>query len=104
MFTKILVPLDGSDTAEAVLQYVREIASRTKAEVVLVTAVQQVGVWDATLTLQVLDKEEELALEYLQSKVAELAAAGGVNVRARVTRGDAAEAILTVADDEKASL
>ena len=103
MFTKILVPLDGSDTAEAVLPFVQEIASRTKAEVVLVTAVQQVGVWDATLTLQVLDKEEEIAQEYLHNKVGDLSVAG-LKVRARVTRGDAAEAILSVAEDEQASL
>jgi len=35
MYKKILVPLDGSETAEAVLPYVEEVAARVNAEVML---------------------------------------------------------------------
>ncbi len=104
MFKKLLIPLDGSDTAEAILPHAREIASKAAAEIVLVTAVQQVGIWDATLTLQVLEREEELAQEYLETKAKDLKAAGFANVRTRVTRGDAAEAILSLAQAEGADL
>lgn len=100
MFKKILVPLDGSETAEAILPFVQEIAKHTQGQIVLVTSVQQTGVWDATLSLQVLDKEEQVAQDYVKNKAAAL----GPNVTARVTRGEAAEAILTVAEDEKADL
>ena len=47
----------------------REIAQRTDGELIVATAVQQVGVWDATLTLQVMEKEEEMAQQYLGDKV-----------------------------------
>lgn len=101
MFQKILVPLDGSEIAEAILPFAQEIAARTGSEIVLATAVQQVGVWDATLTLQVLEKEEEVAQQYLDETLAKLP---GGKARARVTRGDAAEAVLSLAEEEGAGL
>ncbi len=39
MFNKVLVPLDGSDLAEAVLPYVEDIGKRCAAEVVLLQVV-----------------------------------------------------------------
>ena len=39
MFNKVLVPLDGSDLAEAVLPYVEDIATRYSAEVILLRVV-----------------------------------------------------------------
>jgi nucleotide-binding universal stress UspA family protein len=100
MFKKILVPLDGSEIAEAILPFVQEIAKTTKASIVLCTAVESSGVWDATASVQVLDKEEQAATDYLANKAAVL----GPGATARVTRGEAAEAIITVAEDEKADL
>ena len=103
MIKKIVVPLDGSELAEGILPHVKEIASRTGAEMVLLTSVVDVGVWDATVTAALLGKEEELAGAYLEAKAAELRAAG-FNVRARVLQGPAAEAILGAAREEAASL
>lgn len=100
MFKKILVPLDGSETAETVLPFVQEIAKNTRGEILLVTAIAAGGAWDATLSLQVLDKEEEVALEYLKDKAAPL----GPKATTRVVRGEAAEAILSAAEGEKADL
>lgn len=40
MFETILVPLDGSKLAEAILPYVKELASRLGARVILLTAVE----------------------------------------------------------------
>lgn len=100
MFKKILVPLDGSETAEAILPFAQEVAKTCDAELILVTAVQQVGVWDAALTLQVMEKEEETAIQYLTDIVARL----GGKTRSLVVPGDAAEAILSTADKENADL
>jgi nucleotide-binding universal stress UspA family protein len=100
VFKKILVPLDGSQIAEAILPFAQEIAQKAGAEMLLVTAVQQVGVWDATLSLQVMDKEEQAATQYLTDLAIKL----GGNVNSRVLHGDAAEAVLTAADSEKADL
>jgi len=100
VFKKILVPLDGSETAEAILPFAQEIASRCGAELLLATAVQQVGVWDAALTLQVMEKEEQVAGEYLEDQVTKL----GGKPSSRVLQGDAAEAILSCAENEGADL
>lgn len=100
MFKKILVPLDGSETAEAILPFAQEIATNVGAELLLVTAVQQVGVWDAALTLQVMDKEQAAAQQYLTDQVQKL----GGKAKSSVIQGDAAEAILSTADKEKADL
>ena len=88
MFKKILVPLDGSEIAETVLPFVQEIAKNTQGEIVLVTAIAPGGAWDATLSLQVLDKEEVVALEYLKEQATKL----GSNVTMQVARGEAAAA------------
>lgn len=100
MIKTILIPLDGSETAEAILPFAQEVATKAGADTVLVTAIQQVGVWDAALTLQVLDKEEQAALDYLNDHVKKL----GSKARARVVRGDAGTAVLDAADEEKADL
>ena len=103
MFKKILIPLDGSANGEAVIPFATEIASRSGGELVLVTAVEQVGVWDATLSLQVLDRESEVATEYL-AEASKRAAERGVPVSTRIARGSAAEAILAAADESGADL
>jgi len=100
LFKKILVPLDGSEAAEAVIPFAREIAGRSGGEVVLVTAVQQVGVWDATLSVQVVEREEESAKEYLN----EIIGRNGTGLTAKTVQGDAAEAILSAAKEESADL
>jgi nucleotide-binding universal stress UspA family protein len=104
VFKKLLVPLDGSETAEAILPIACEVASATNGDLLLVTAVQQVGVWDATLTLQVMEREEALANEYLAGQASKLAESGFTRASTRVTRGDAAEAILSLAADQGAEL
>jgi nucleotide-binding universal stress UspA family protein len=100
MFKKILVPLDGSETAEAVLPFVEEIAARAGAEIVLMTAVQPVAVWDSTITVTVLENEEASAVDYLKQVMAKIPG----KQKSRVVRGEAAEAILEGADEESADL
>ncbi len=98
MFRKILVPLDGSKIAEAVIPFAREIAARSDAELLFVTVVQQVSVWDAALSLQVLKRESEIAADYLATVERDVSGEGQ-KVATRVLAGDAAEAVLAAADD-----
>jgi nucleotide-binding universal stress UspA family protein len=102
MLKKILVPLDGSELAEGVLPYAIELARPAKAQIVLVTAIQQLGVWDATLSLQVIEREEQLAQAYLDNQLRSVPK--DVRPSVRLARGPAAEAILQVAAEEKADL
>src|SRR5213595_3180077 len=64
MDPRIVVPLDGSDTAEAVLPYVTALLRRMKAEVVLVRAVNPPA---AAMNgfYPMLTASEETAREYL---------------------------------------
>ncbi len=103
MIGKILVPLDGSQIAESVLPYVREMASRTGAEVLLVAAIQPIVVWDATATTFSLDREESFAQSYLDGQSAAFEAKG-LRVRTKVLQGPAAESILKAASEEGADL
>ncbi|HEY5639442.1 MAG TPA: universal stress protein [Dehalococcoidia bacterium] len=103
MFKKILVPLDGSKIAEAVIPFASEIATRSRAELLFVTAVQQVGVWDAALSLQVLKREAEVAADYLATVERDLSGEGQ-KVATQVLDGDAAEAVLAAVEEAGADL
>lgn len=95
----LIVPLDGSDLAEAVLPIATEIAAGTKAGVILarvldmpgrsslnVTQLAAAGVSEAT-------REEQEAAEYLGEKADSLRNAGVAEVQTRVVRGNPAEEI-----------
>src|SRR5262249_48311056 len=66
MIPRILVPLDGSETAEAVLPYVRALLPRVEAELVLMRAVNPPA---ATMNafFPILTASEESARAYLLS-------------------------------------
>ena len=87
MLKTILVPLDGSPAAEAVLPYVELLASRTGAEVKLLTVTDE----DAT------------ASDYLDDVAAELTSRS-LACSARTVSGGEAEAILDEADAISADL
>lgn len=102
MFERILVPLDGSELAEAVLVQVRRILFYKDAEILLVRAIP--------LTPSVESNEVELphimkaqAAKYLEDKAAAFAAQGA-RVRTVAREGNPAEVILDVATEEKASM
>lgn len=103
MFKKIIVPLDGSENSEAVVPFAAEIASTSGGELIFVTAVQQVGVWDSTMSLQVLDRETKVAREYLDKFAAKMTEAGS-KVTTKLVEGDAADAVLKAADETGADL
>ena len=103
MISRILVPLDGSPSAEAVLDFVTRIASANQAEVLLVSAVTPIAAWDEVHAAVKWEAEEDSAGGYLGAKRDELAKVG-LSVRSRVVFGAAAEVILRIAEDEHADL
>ena len=98
MFKKILVPLDGSKTAEAVIPFAGEIAARSGAELLFVVAVQEAGVWEARLSLGGRGREAEIAADYLAT-VEKDVVGEGQKVETQVLDGEAAEAVLAAVDD-----
>ena len=100
MLSRIVVPLDGSATAEEILPHLRRILRQVDAEVVLVRVSNPVA-------LSVPPAAVEAALgdtwAYLERLTAELNAQG-LRVRARVELGSAAAQIVQAADAERASL
>ncbi len=101
MFKKILVPLDGSPTAEAVLPLVTHLATTDKAEVELITVLTPVAIWDTAASMIKWDAEEEAARAYISGKASKLSEAG-ITAHSRVAFGPAAYAIFDAAKDAKA--
>lgn len=100
---KILVPLDGSHLAESVLPYVAELARCTGAPVEIVIAVSDVALWDATATLVAWEREEELALGYVESQ-REALESNGVKAKTVVLRGDPAKSIVEASAQDGSEL
>lgn len=102
MFERIVVPLDGSELAEAVLAQVRRILFHKDAEIVLVRAVAvPPSVEGETVELpQIL---QDQAAKYLK-EIAGGLTSQGARVRTQVRRGFAADVILDIATEEQASL
>lgn len=102
MIKTILVPLDGSTTAEAVLPLVTTVAAATGAEVRLFTAVVPVAMWDTASTIR-WDAEEAAARGYVLAKAEELSRRG-LKACGSVAIGEAAELIIEAAESEGADL
>jgi len=114
MYNKILVPLDGSELAECVLEHVRAIATGCRvSEVVLLTIVEQYeegpagitwgGVVSAEQVAAVAEKSQAEATDYT-IKVANKLKEEGMAVRALVIQGKAADGILDYAQKNQVDL
>jgi nucleotide-binding universal stress UspA family protein len=106
-FKRILVPLDGSDTAEAALPFVKRLASDLKASLVLEgvivpTAALYAGTFvpSSPPALQEIEAGSREYLDGVAGKVAD----GGLSVASRVDIGYAAETILEAARETDADL
>ena len=105
MYSKILVPLDGSATAEAALPYVEALAVGFKTPVELLSVID-VGAMTAYLTADkvpqldsVVAKEEENSRSYLESVIKNYSASFAA--ACDVVRGDPAEEILQSASKDR---
>lgn len=102
MLDRILVPLDGSATAEAVLPQVKRLLKRKDTEVVLLRIVdlQPISEMEFGTVIGMLMDD---ATKYASALEARLAA-DGVRVRSIVRNGTVAGTILDVADEVKATM
>lgn len=103
--TKVLIPLDGSETAEVVLPYIEDMAIKMALEVTLVRVVKIGGALDAYSDgytyFGVPDLEAELeveATEYIKG-VADKLKAKGLKVGWKVMKGAPAICITDIARD-----
>ncbi|MFW6112346.1 MAG: universal stress protein [Chloroflexota bacterium] len=106
MYKRILVPLDGSETAECILPHVREAAKRYEVEeVILLRVVEYVPVWH----VEWMDPtgwekaEEEVARQYI-SRVGSQLRSEGLNVREEVLVGNTAASILDFSTENAVDL
>jgi nucleotide-binding universal stress UspA family protein len=107
MFDTILVPLDGSKLAEAILPYVKELASKLGARVTLLTAVEtQYFVHPAAGAIpdEPATKAVMLDAERYLRTVAEDLKATVPEVNVAVEVGDAASVIVDYAKEKGMSL
>ena len=101
MYTRVLVPLDGSELAEAILPFAEQVAGPLDAEVVLLRVVEPILPAEAIASAGVVTPDS-LALRELDGKrylseVERRLSKKALRVRTRVTLGPPAEAILATA-------
>lgn len=103
---RILVAVDGSAQSEKALSQAAFLAKFTNAEVIVVVAYNPITKLHRRGLLPSEEIIEAMRLDshQLASEATALLAARNVNVRAIAARGDPAEAIVAVAEDEKVSL
>jgi nucleotide-binding universal stress UspA family protein len=102
MLETILIPLDGSTLAEAILGQVRKILFRQDSELVLVRAVTIPLGTEAT-TPELMESIQVQATWYLEEMARKLRDQGA-RVRTVLRMGHPAEVILEVAREERATL
>ena len=100
MIERIVVPLDGSMTAEAILPQVRRLLYRQDSEILLVLAVPVPMVENSII---VAEAQLGAAREYLMGQLEKLQKQG-VRVRHVLRTGSPAQVILNVAEEEKATM
>ena len=109
MFDRILVPLDGSKRAEAILPHLEELACCLHSTLVLVQVVEPVMLpYDPQGYMPELDtarteQRHQEAADYLESVAVRLRALG-LEVQTRVDEGAVVESLLEICASEHASL
>jgi len=107
MYRRILIPLDGSKTAETILPYARYLAGKLKIAIELLEVVdimearRSVSADDAMLMQRLAADDVRRSGEYLKAVSASFA---GAPVTTTVRQGPAAEIILETAANEKDTL
>jgi nucleotide-binding universal stress UspA family protein len=111
VFASILVGTDGSDTATTAVRYAIDLARELGARLLIVSAYEPVS--DQRLRNEKLEVPEDLqwmvnprgdVLEMLERAKSEATGAGVVDVETYARQGDAADAILDVAEEQRSDL
>jgi len=104
MYNKILVPLDGSKRAEAVLPHAEEMANRYGAEIIFLR-VEELYVmleWDEIVDLakchEKFDTRKKASESYLTQLKAEFRDKG-INIETHVVYGPVVKSIITAAEE-----
>lgn len=100
MFSRILVPLDGSELAEQVLPYVSSLAKASQAEVSLVTAMIPVRPLPESFMEQASVNLHQLTTEYLAAR-ADTLREEGLIVTWSVAEGYPSEVIVAAALEQR---
>jgi nucleotide-binding universal stress UspA family protein len=111
MFGTILVGTDGSDTAQTAVRYAIDLARQLGARLQIVSAYEPVseprlrseGV-EAPRDVQWMISPREDVLALLDEAAEEAEAAGVTNVETFARQGDAADAIIDVAEEQRTDL
>ena len=107
MSKKILVPLDGSKFAEAILPHVQNLAKDEGAEIILLTipAIPSVDFISRNpgLTRNAIEETEVKTGKYLEAKLTNLTKKGA-KVKGLLREGPVPETILEVADEVHADM
>ncbi len=111
MFASILVGTDGSDTATTAVRYAIDLARELSARLLIVSAYEPVS--DQRLRNEKLEVPKDLqwivnprqdVLEMLDRAKGEATGAGVNEVETFARQGDAADAILDVAEEQRSDL
>ena len=108
MVHTILVPLDGSERAEAILRHVEDLAEQYCATVVLLQVVEPVPLTIGFETpyemlREAFEQQTKQAQSYLAGKQGEFREKG-IQARTRVVTGPVVDAIIRAAEREEADL
>jgi nucleotide-binding universal stress UspA family protein len=110
IFSRILLPLDGSDVGESALPYVSEIAKKLKSEVIILSVIES-GQHVHTIGGQDYIRFPEQQIESTRTETDKYLARiykklsdNGVNVRSVLKEGNAAEEIIKFAKESNISL
>jgi nucleotide-binding universal stress UspA family protein len=105
MFTKILVPLDGSALAEKALPFAADTAKAHGAKLVLLRVIHLIFLEEPVTEAEqtVIAKEKERAGKYLEGVAKELRVEG-LGVKADVGEGEIANTVLETAKAEGCDL
>jgi nucleotide-binding universal stress UspA family protein len=110
MFEKVLVPLDGSEVAEAALPWAEELAGRLGSEVTLVHVNEPPQVGDRTPTVSAYPlehfymKQTSQATKQRAERYVDTPARKAIKVESVVLGGNVAEEIVKYADEEDINL
>jgi nucleotide-binding universal stress UspA family protein len=107
MYKKMLVPLDGSELAEVVLPYARELAGRLDLDLTLLHVYRALGPESQFMSRAYLERAAEMIQEEsrkVQAKTNLPLGGKAVEVRVEVTVGHPAEEILSYAEKNNIDL